>query len=250
MIEQKTLLTFYVFVVYSFVCLAVMQIMSLFTVSAWLGVGVGGGLSVVMLIAYLIIYVKKGRTTRNLRTSWMPYVMLGINAVANGLMISSLFTYLEEFSAIWQTAVLFAVLVVLFFMYCLFTLCKFSQKHNIISLILFLSILLAGAITGIAVTLNYIFALALCMWVVLVAFLIALNKEARNQKAQMTNIAGCSMYTVLLVGIFVIAVVADVDFDTRGDIFPNPDLQQKQNPYAYLTTKNKTAKTKKQKSNN
>ncbi len=238
MLEQKTLLTFYVFIIYTFLCLAVMQFMSLFSVSPWLGLGVGLGILVILFVIYLILKRKRGRSTRKKRLAWINLVMLNANAIACGLMISSIYAFSGTYPTLLETLIVYLCFVVLMFIYCLITLAKFAQKHYILCLILYSLAIFIGAIVLVIITKNPIYALNLCFWLIISTFLITLSTRAYNYKDHLNNIFEASLLSITLVGLIAIAVLGDGDIDNLGDDF-FPQGQQKGNPYAYIIRKQK-----------
>ena len=226
MIEKKCLISLLYFILTLFLSFATMHIMELFTVSKLVGVGISAGLIVIACILYFTLHEKNSKI--------FPFVII-LNALASGFALSSLFVYLEAFPLIWHTVILFAVFSFLFYLYCLLARIIFFQKHFIICIALYFILILAAAITCIALTSSPVFIVAALMSIVFLAFLISLVKKAFLEKEHMENIAKCSF--VVLIVLFIVLIIiseGDADFDAfAGEI---DTRKKKYNPYSFART--------------
>ena len=98
MITKKCALTLGGFALTTFLFFISLHVTSLFKTSKWMGVGVAVGVFVIMLI-FTLVYRKN---------AVLPFFVIPINAIADGLAASSLFTHIGVYPQIWQTAILFA----------------------------------------------------------------------------------------------------------------------------------------------
>ena len=105
MITKKCALSLGGFALTMLLCLITMHVMSLFSISKWVGVGCGGGIFVIMLVI-AIIYRKE---------KYLPFIIIPVNAIGDGLAVSSLYVYLGAYPAVWESAAVFGGLCVLLF---------------------------------------------------------------------------------------------------------------------------------------
>ena len=82
MITKKCALTFSGFALTLLLFYITVHVMSLFTISKWVGVGVSSGVFVIMLV-FTLLYRKN---------KILPFFVIPINAIADGVAASSLFT--------------------------------------------------------------------------------------------------------------------------------------------------------------
>ncbi|MDE6557801.1 MAG: hypothetical protein K2K39_01720, partial [Clostridia bacterium] len=109
MITKKCALSIGGFAITLLICFITMHVMSLFTLSKWVGVGTGGGIFVIMLI-FAVIFRKN---------KLLPFFILPINAIGDGLALSSLYVYLGAYPAVWKTSIVLVGLCILLILYCL-----------------------------------------------------------------------------------------------------------------------------------
>ncbi|MDE6373922.1 MAG: hypothetical protein K2L72_05415, partial [Clostridia bacterium] len=127
MITKKCALTLGGFALTLIICFVTMHVMELFTLSKWVGVGVAGGLFLIMLIIAVV-----GR-----HSNVLPFFIIPINAIGDGLALSSLFVFMGKYPRIWETASIFGALMLAFFIYCLLTNIRFVRNHFIISMLVY-----------------------------------------------------------------------------------------------------------------
>lgn len=201
MFTKKCALSLGGFALTMLLCFISMHIMSLFNVSKWVGVGCGGGIFVIMLV--LAVVFRKNKT--------LPYIIIPVNAIGDGLAVSSLFVYLGSFPAVWETAVVFAGLCLLLFLYCLLTNVPFFRNHFVISMLAYIAVILAGLITGAVLTESNAFYLALLSLIPFIAFFITTAARASDVAEHVKNSAYCSFAALILIIIVVLVIISQGD---------------------------------------
>ena len=228
MITKKCALALGGFALTMLIGLIFMHLMSLFHVSKWVGVGCGGGIFVVMLI-FTVIY-RKNKVLR--------YIVIPVNAVGDGLAISSLYVYLGGYPAVWESAAVFGGLCLLLLLYFLLTNIPFFRNHFIISMIAYLVIILAGLITGAVLTKSNAFYLALLGMIPFIAFFITTAARAVDISEHVKNMAYCSFAALIIIIIVVLAILSQGEgLDGLGGGGLEGDIAKgakpKRNPYDF-----------------
>lgn len=232
MITKKCALSLGGFAVTMLICLITMHVMSLFTLSKWVGVGTGIGVMVLMLVLAVALRKRAG----------IHYFTITVNAVGEGLAASSLFVYLGSFPKLWESAVVFGSLCALLLLYILLTNIPFYRQHFVISMLSYVVVILAGLITGAVLTKSNAFYLALLAAIPFIAFFITTATKAENTKKHIKNLSYCSFAALVLVIIAVLVVISGGDgLDGIGDglgggIDGAAGTRRKRNPYDYYTS--------------
>lgn len=203
--------------------------MLIFDLNKWIGVGVGGGIFVFMLCLFFIFK----------KCTVFCYITIIVNALASGVAASSMFVHLGYAPPLWHSALLFVALCALFYLYCLLGNLTFFKNHYVISLLIFLLLIIASAITAACVSPLYIFKLALLALIPFIAYLVTLVIPAANYDKHLKNITGSSFAALIIVVIVVLIVLSqgealDGISDTGGDILSAGNKKDKRNPYDYL----------------
>lgn len=182
-----------------------LHIMQLFTISKWVGVSIASGIFVVLLILTIIFLGRKKRKKCKKR-NFIPYIVIPINGLANGIAASSLFVYLDEFPKLWHTALLFFALCLLFYIYCVLGKLSFFQNHYVICIGVYTLILIAVGVICFVLVGEAIFALTLLCLIPFFAFLLLLVSQSRNFSELIKFGAYCS-FAVLALVIFAVIIV-------------------------------------------
>lgn len=209
--------------------------MSLFSISKWVGVSVALSLFVIMAIQ-LLVATKTKKIKKHLEA--VRYIVLTVNAIADGLAISSLFTYIGSFPEIWQSAVVAAGLIILFALYLAVTYIPFARDHYIISMIAYLTVILglciAWCTTANQATKSASFLTILYM-IIFIAFFITLVVSAYNAEEHIKNVTYAS-FAGIIVAIIVLAIISesgDLPIDGFGGV-DSTGATKKRNPYDYM----------------
>ncbi|MCM1438589.1 MAG: hypothetical protein NC131_05190 [Roseburia sp.] len=230
MITKKCAVTIGGFALTMLVCFITMHLLSLASVSKWVGVGTGAGMFALSLV-FAVVFRKE---------RLMPYFIIPVNAVGDGLAVSSLFVYLGAFPKIWETAVVFAGLCLLLFIYCLLTNIPFLRNHFVISMLIFVCLILGGLIAGAVICESKFFYLALICLIPFIAFLIATVLKAKDAQEQIKNMSYVSFAALIIIIIAVIAVISQGDgLDGMGDGLigdVGKTAKPERNPYDFYTT--------------
>lgn len=197
MITKKCLVSFIICGISLLLAFAAVHFMSLFTVSKWLGVTVGGSALCISLVLYFVLRKK-------LRV--LPYCIIFIASIATGITISSLFVYVGGYPSIRQTAVLYACFMAAFLLYCLLMYLPFCRKHCVIALWLYAIALFVTGILLLVFLKWKIFILALIGLITLIAFLISLPLDAYDEKDHVHHLVYCS-FGFLIITIVVVLIV-------------------------------------------
>ncbi|MDE7395681.1 MAG: hypothetical protein K2M95_06160 [Clostridiales bacterium] len=237
MMTKKCAVSFIICSISLLLVFAAMHFMSLWTVSKWLGVGVGGGALGICLILSIVFRICLAHDlVRPKKWRYLPYCIILIASVATGITISSLFVYGGIYPPIWQTALLYACFVALFFLYCPCTHLSFVRAHGNISLTLYAIILLTVSILLLVFFPRTIFLLASISLITLISFLISLPLDADDEEDHIQNLVFCS-FGFLIVTILVVLIVISsgegldgLDFSGGGAGGPS----KRKNPYDYL----------------
>lgn len=235
--NKKSLLSLCLFAASTVLSFITIHIMSLFDISEWVGVSVGLSLFVVMAILLLAASSKKKIKKR---VKALRYVVLTVNAIADGLAISSLFTYLGYFPEIWQTAAVAVGLIALFALYLAVTYIPFARNHYKISMLIYALIILglciAWCVTASQATKAASF-LTILQLIIFIAFFITLATGAYNAEEHIKNITYAS-FAGIVVAIIVLAIISDggdLPIDGIGGV-DSASAKKKRNPYSYIAT--------------
>lgn len=202
MITKKCAVSFIICSISLLLAFAAVHFMSLFTVSKWLGVTVGGSAFVACLVLYFVF-----------RKKWhlLPLCIISIASIATGITLSSLFVYVGVYPPIWQTAVLYACFVALFFLYCLCTHLSFVRAHGNISLAIYAIILITAGILLLVFLKRAIFILASVSLITLISFLISLPLDADDEEDHIKNLVFCSFGFLIITILVVLIVISQGD---------------------------------------
>lgn len=181
------------------ICFVVMHLMSLASVEEWVGAVAGSVIFVTMLIITLVY--------RKIFAVRVAAII--INAVGDGLAVSSLFVHLGAYPEIWESAVVFAGLLVAFLLYALPTAIKMLRERPIIFMGLYICLILAGLICGAVLTESKICILALMGMIPFTAFLITTAVKADGLKKHIGNMAYASFAALILVILVVVTVLSE-----------------------------------------
>ncbi|MDE7379557.1 MAG: hypothetical protein K2N14_00765 [Clostridia bacterium] len=236
MITKKCAQSFIGFAVTMLICYITMYLMSFFTLSKWVGVSIGVGVFAVMLILALVFRKNK----------LLPFIIIPINSIGDGLALSSLYVYLGAYPAIWETAVLFGALLLAMLLYCILTNVPYFRNHFIISMITYCVaiIVILITVTVVGVSENYppqIFYLAFMSLIPFIAFFISLAIKADSTVTHVRNMSRCSFAALIVILIVVIIIISQGDgLDGLGDgIGGGADgttaARRKRNPYDFTT---------------
>ncbi len=229
MISKKCFVSLLTFSLTLLVCFASMHFMQLFTVSKYTGVITGLVISILTFI--LLLNFKKYK--------FYNHLVIFTNAIASGLAISSLFVYLGAFPRISHTAILFAVLVALFYLYNLFCNLSFLKKHYILCIIIFCVLIIVGILTGFILT-NSLISILSCLCVIpFISFLSTIITPAKNKTHHMKNIAFCSFSALIIVSIVVLVIISQGEGldGLMGETISFDNAKQLKDPYSYKNTK-------------
>lgn len=237
MITKKCALTLGGFALTMLICFVTMHVMELFTLSKWVGVGVASGIFVIMLITAVF-----GR-----HSNVLPFFIIPINAIGDGLALSSLYVFLGAYPEVWETAVIFGALMLAMLLYCLLTDIRFLRNHYIISMLVYIVLLLSALI--IAATVNstakyhpQIFFLAFLSMIPFISFFITMAKSAENAVRQVKNMAIGSFAALILIVIVVLIVISQGEgLDGLGDGLSGAGVDgiggsRKRNPYDFTAS--------------
>lgn len=230
MITKKCALSLGGFALTMLLCLITMHVMSLFSISKWVGVGCGGGIFVIMLVI-TIIYRKE---------KYLPFIIIPVNAIGDGLAVSSLYVYLGAYPAVWESAAVFGGLCILLFLYCLLTNIPFFRNHFIISMIAYLAVILAALITCAVLLDSKIFPLALLGLIPFTAFFITTVAKAADAFEHIKNMAYCSFAALIIIIIVVLAIISQgegldgLGSGIDGDVVKG--AKPKRNPYDFYVS--------------
>lgn len=226
--NKKSSLTYGIFALTLLFAFAAMHFMSLFTVSKWVGVSVGGGFLVVALILLLIYRKKKSAY----------FAVFPVNGFASGIALSSLYVYLGGYPLLWQTVAVFGALNLLFLLYCVCTYIPFVRNHCVMSAVVFSALLIGGGIAGIVCSSQTVFSLVLLALIPTIAFLAVLPAAAKNPFEQIKNITYASFSALIVVIVVVLIVISEGDGFDGLDAFSGGEsakaLKQKYNPFDYI----------------
>lgn len=210
---------------------ATIHIMPLFDISKWVGVSVGLSL----FVTTLMLEILNACAFKNRKG--IHVTALAVNAIADGLAASSLFVHLGEFPQLWQTVVIFVVMLVAFALYILLTNITFAKDHFVSSIIIYVAIVF---IAGLSCLLSFPNALAACALALLfltvfIAFLVSLPISARHTSEHIKHITYCSFVALAAVIVIVLIVLSEGDvLSGIGDTGDSPKKDRKRNPYNYI----------------
>lgn len=236
MITKKCAVSFVTFALSLLIMFAGVLFMSLFTVSKWVGVSVGGTALCLLLTLYFALR-KKHRS--------IQYWVIPLAALATGVTVSSVFvlnrppvtTSLVVYAAyppVWQVAVLFGALIALFYLYCLCTNLSFCRVHFRISLWVYAIALFATAVLLFVFLKSPIYLLAVFGLIPTIAFLISLSIDAYNTDEHMQTLVYCAFGILIVAIIVVLLILSEGDVDGLDGSGTTAAASKRHNPYAYL----------------
>lgn len=234
--NKKSLLSLYLFAASTVLSFVTIHIMSLFDISKWVGVSVALSLFVVMAIL-LLVATKKKKVKKHIKA--VRYATLAVNAIADGLAISSLFTYLGRFPQVWQSAAAAAVLIAVFALYLLLTYIPFTRQHYIISMVLYVLVVVGGGIAFCATasqSVKAVSVLTLLYMIIFIAFFIPLADNTYNAEEHIEKITYFS-FAGIIVAIIVLAIISESDADFLSGLdggIGSAGTAKKRNPYDYM----------------
>lgn len=223
MFNKKKLLSLSAFAMTLSLCLVSMHIMSLFTIPYWLGVTIALGIFCIMLI--LLIALRKNKI--------MHCLVIPVNAIASGIALSSMYVYLESFPLVWQSACVFAALIVAFAVYCLLANIPFFNNHYVVCIAIYLLLLITAAALGMVFSDIIPFSLAMVELIPVISYLISLVLPSKDGTDHIKNLAYCSFAAFIFVIFAVLAVI------TQGDALDSlvptgSDKNKNKNPYGFI----------------
>ena len=199
--DKRRLITYVGFICTLLLCFIAMHVMSLFTLNYYVGLIIGAVIFGFTLV--LAISLNKVR--------FIHFFVVPVNAVASGIALSSLYVYLEAFPAVWQTACVFAVTVVLFAIYLLLTKLAFIQKHCNLFILVCSLLLITAAALGMGFSDLIAFSLAMMSLIPFISFSITAALRAKDDYHYIKNVAICSFAVLILVIIVVMIVISQGD---------------------------------------
>ena len=237
MITKKCALSLGGFAITMLICFITMHVMSLVTVSKWVGVGTGIGIFAVMLV-FAIVFRKN---------KLLPFIIIPINAIGDGLALSSLYVYLGSYPQIWETAALFGALLFAMLLYCALTNVQFFRDHFVISMIVYCILLIViliivGTVGDTGKQHPQLIFLAALSLIPFIAFFISLATKAENSLKHVKNMSYCSFAALILIIIAVIIVISQGDgLDGLGDgigggVDGAVGTTRKRNPYDFYAS--------------
>lgn len=226
MITKKCLVSFVAFATTLLLSLAFLCVMSLFSVSKWIGVSVGWGIFFVMLVANIVFFKHK----------IVYYISVIINAIASGITMSSLFVYIGVFPSILHVVIIFISFCALFYLYCVLARIPFVARHYILFMILYCTlVIVAGSVVCIFCGKTILFTLIMC-FIPFLSYFITLVIHAKNFQKNMRNCAFASFSALALVIIVVSLIISEGNFfdGFAPDIESSWKNRKDRNPYEYL----------------
>lgn len=209
-----------------------MHVMQLFYLDHWVGVSIGISLLVFMLIMFIIL--------RKSITMPLTLTAIPLNAIASGIALSSMYEYLGDYPAIWQSCAVFAALVILFMLYGLLTNLSFFQNHYVICEIALVILAATSVVLGMIFSDLITFSLAAISLIPFIAMLVTMTMRSSDVVEHIKNIACCSFAVLAIVIIAVLTVITQGDgLDGFGDgieLFGGGNKKKKEflNVYDYL----------------
>lgn len=234
--NKKSLLSLCVFGASTVLSFVTIHIMQLICTNKWVGVSVALVLFAVMLIMLVIITKKAEKYMTAAR-----FVAIGVNAIADGLALSSFFTYVGGFPKVWQSVVAVVVLVGIFALYFPITYLSFVRNHYKISMLLYVLAVIGVGVTVCATATRAIVGISLLVMlyvIIFIAFFISLADRAHNAEEHIETMT-YSSFAGVLVAFIVLAIISesDADFLSGADasgIGGTTNAYRKRNPYEYL----------------
>lgn len=231
--NKKSLLSLLLFAASTVVSFATVHIMGLLTTNKWVGVSTAIPMFIVMFIVLLIVSKMIEKFAKPAR-----YIALAVNAIADGMAISSLFMHLGNFPEVWQTVLSAAGLIGLFALYLVITYIPFTRKHYIISMTIY-ALIVIGAISawcGTATQSTKAMSLLTILYmIVFIAFFIPLADNAHCAEEHIKTVSYFS-FAGLIIAIIVLVIMSD-----GGDLpldglacVDSVGSSKKRNPYAYM----------------
>lgn len=239
--NKKSLLSLCLFGASTVLSFATLHIMELLTTNKWVGVSVALSLFVVMGVLLAAVTVRaKNHIKPRKQVHTVRCIAIAVNAIADGMALSSLCTHLGGFPPVWQSAVAAVVLICVFALYLPLTYVPFVREHYIISMLLYV-LAVVGAGIAICVTLNRIIGritvLSLLYMIIFIGFFITLADSAHDAKEHIERMAYGS-FAGVLVALIVLAIISDGGGDflsgAGGDGLGSSSSYKKRNPYEYM----------------
>lgn len=225
MITKKCLVSFVAFATTLLLSLAFVCVMSLFSVSKWIGVSVGAGIFFIMLVTTLIFFKHK----------IVYYISIIINSVASGITMSSLFVHSGEYPSILHVVIIFISFCALFYLYCVLARIPFVTRHYIIFMILYCSLIIAGgSVVGIFCGKTILFTI-IVSFIQFLSYYITLGVHAKNFEKNIRNCAFASFSALIVVIIVVLFIISKGEFlDGFAPDVETPNNRKNRNPYKYI----------------
>lgn len=239
--NKKSLLSLCLFGASTVLSFATVHIMHLLTTNKWVGVFVALSLFVVMGVLLAVVTVRaKNHIKPRKHVHTVRCIAIAVNAIADGMALSSLFVYLGRFPALWQSAEAAAVLIGLFALYLALTYIPFARKHYIICMAIYLLVIVGLGITLCVMASKAVRPVSLMMilyMIIFIAFFITLADSAHDAKEHIERVA-YSSFAGVIVALIVLAIISDGGGDflsgaDAGGLGPS-GANKKRNPYAYM----------------
>ena len=232
--NKKSLLSLGIFGATTILSFVTVHIMQLICTNKWIGVSVALSLFAVMGIM-LAVATNKKKLKKHIKA--VRYVVLTVNAIADGLAISSLFTYLGYFPQVWQSVLVAVVLIGLFTLYLAITYIPFAQRHYIISMTIYVLLIIGLCIAwcvGANQTTRAASFLAILYMLVFIAFFTTLAIGAYDKKEHIKKITYVS-FVGIVVAIIVLAIISESgDLPLDGISGGANKYNTRHNPYKYM----------------
>ncbi len=212
MITKKYALSLGCMALTMLLALVTTHVLSLFTLPVWVGAATGGVIFAMTLIVTLI-----------LRKHFAVHVAaIVLNAVGDGFAISSLFVYLGAFPRIWESAVALGALCAAFFLYALPAYIPLIRKHNVVFMITYVCLIVAGLVCGLIFSKSNIFTLALLGMIPFIAFFTTTAVKTENLIKHIRNTAYASFAALIIVIAVVLVIISDGDGIDGGIFLDGP----------------------------
>lgn len=235
--NKKSLLSLGTFGASTILSFVTIHIMQLICTNKWVGVSVALSLFLVMFIVLMLItskapekYEKPAQITA-----------LTVNAIADGMAISSLFTYLGRYPYVSQSAAAAAVLIGIYALYLLLTYIPFVRRYYVICMVFYVLAVVGLAVAWCATASGQVKGVAVLMllyMIIFIAFFIPLANSAHNASEHIEKLAYYS-FAGLIVALIVLVIISegDADFSGGGEALSlgnGVNADKKRNPYAYM----------------
>lgn len=207
--SRKCRFTLLIYALFSLGSLAAMRLFLLFPVNRWVGVGIGAGGLILSLTLFLVCGERAAR-----RSEKVSFVFAGVNSLAVGLAMSSLFTHFGMTPTPLFCLALWAGGAMLFALYCSLTSFPALLKTPYLWIVGYLFLILAGCIA--ATVFFPLFWLSILLFLPFASFLFALAIPAPDRTGQAKNLAVLSYAALFVVVVVVLLVLSEGDFDLSG----------------------------------